>query len=716
MKKVLLVILTLIMALGILIADTAIPGTPRPAVEIQHGNLRSRTREVPAYNFTVLPTSLMTSYWDYMVGSYNSLPIRTVPQNAGGGYFMTWTGQRQPTGQRRVYYGYVDANGQIVASNEITNVVNREGYSSMAVDPVSGKPIYAWHANNNSLDTTPDAELEVEYTSDAFLDGIAGLINDIGVAINNPITLTSGAYTYSDNEFIWPSNIIGPSPIAGKRRIYIAARNYVSHTVSTNPSENPYIAFADFDADDIELGVPLVWNYTSIPDMDAWNVDPNIFRRPNHAFAADNLGNIYYAGYHYASVGEDPLDEPEVDIFINSNYGEGTWTRVSFSGRLDTWNPVNYFENDDTGLPYTNDELYWGMANSSHLNTIVDNEGNIQFAGLWALNNTYGTYYPAMQYVKQVIFNTSTNQYQIREIYPQKNPEDTYNEFYTPWDIEAPWGVVDEVSTTGVPSIEMIYAFPYWDDSVHDSAMMFHYNNVKLSEANDEGMMVAVWQDSARARWFNLYQETEYSAYSNTPEIYISASSDNGATWSEPIVLNNVETPQLANMKPMWVYPTDKIIFTGMEGNRKKGKLGLMLFDDNTWGSVSITPSVHPTNDGGRVMFAQLEITFPEGGVDNPVNTVTPVTQMLNQNYPNPFNPETTINFDLPSAGNANLSVYNVKGQLVNTLANGNMAAGSHRVVWNGTDSSGNSVTSGIYFYKLSHNGRNETRKMMLMK
>ncbi|HPB42922.1 MAG TPA: FlgD immunoglobulin-like domain containing protein, partial [Candidatus Syntrophosphaera sp.] len=82
----------------------------------------------------------------------------------------------------------------------------------------------------------------------------------------------------------------------------------------------------------------------------------------------------------------------------------------------------------------------------------------------------------------------------------------------------------------------------------------------------------------------------------------------------------------------------------------------------------------------------------------------------------NPFNPETTIGFDLPKSGHANLSVYNVKGQLVKTITDGNLEFGKHSFVWNGTDNDGRNVSSGIYFYRLTANGNVETKKMMLMK
>jgi Neuraminidase (sialidase) len=90
--------------------------------------------------------------------------------------------------------------------------------------------------------------------------------------------------------------------------------------------------------------------------------------------------------------------------------------------------------------------------------------------------------------------------------------------------------------------------FPYWNDASHDNAMMFHCGNMKITEKNDQNMLALVWQNSQRARWFNSSQIAEYAPYANTPEIYIAVSQDNGGHWSEPIVINNQETPQFAGL------------------------------------------------------------------------------------------------------------------------------------------------------------------------
>ncbi|HOR02443.1 MAG TPA: choice-of-anchor J domain-containing protein [Candidatus Syntrophosphaera sp.] len=95
---------------------------------------------------------------------------------------------------------------------------------------------------------------------------------------------------------------------------------------------------------------------------------------------------------------------------------------------------------------------------------------------------------------------------------------------------------------------------------------------------------------------------------------------------------------------------------------------------------------------------------------------VIPAYTLDAKNYPNPFNPETTIAFSVPKTGPASLKVYNTKGQLVRTLVNDVREAGNHSVVWNGMDEQGNSVSSGLYFYRLSSDGNTVTRKMLLAK
>jgi len=90
----------------------------------------------------------------------------------------------------------------------------------------------------------------------------------------------------------------------------------------------------------------------------------------------------------------------------------------------------------------------------------------------------------------------------------------------------------------------------------------------------------------------------------------------------------------------------------------------------------------------------------------------------LAQNYPNPFNLKTTISFSTTvSDKNTNITIYNLNGQNIKTIVDKKLEAGNHSVVWDGTDDSGNSVSIGIYFYKMEYGNKYTCfKKMILMK
>jgi hypothetical protein len=83
---------------------------------------------------------------------------------------------------------------------------------------------------------------------------------------------------------------------------------------------------------------------------------------------------------------------------------------------------------------------------------------------------------------------------------------------------------------------------------------------------------------------------------------------------------------------------------------------------------------------------------------------------------PNPFNPRTEIGFGLVRGGHVRLDVYDTRGRLVRTLLDETRGAGEHSVVWDGRDGSGRTVSAGVYVSELRAEGRNERRKMLLLK
>ncbi|MBN1968570.1 MAG: T9SS type A sorting domain-containing protein [Candidatus Delongbacteria bacterium] len=93
------------------------------------------------------------------------------------------------------------------------------------------------------------------------------------------------------------------------------------------------------------------------------------------------------------------------------------------------------------------------------------------------------------------------------------------------------------------------------------------------------------------------------------------------------------------------------------------------------------------------------------------VDEVIPSETTLAQNYPNPFNPVTNISFFNKNNGNVKLSVFNVQGELVATLVNGNFVSGLHTVNFDAS-----ALNSGVYYYRLTADNKSITRKMILVK
>ncbi|MCL5737508.1 MAG: T9SS type A sorting domain-containing protein [Bacteroidetes bacterium] len=148
-----------------------------------------------------------------------------------------------------------------------------------------------------------------------------------------------------------------------------------------------------------------------------------------------------------------------------------------------------------------------------------------------------------------------------------------------------------------------------------------------------------------------------------------------------------------------WDYPT---------GNQYEGSMTNIqdgFFDNNGTLITAGYTSVGPSNMVSFIKKYEFNIT--------PVNEPKPVPTSfaLSQNYPNPFNPTTTISYDLPTRTNVTLMVYNVLGQMVATLVNGEQTAGEHRATFDGSR-----FASGTYFYVLQAGSFRSVQKMMLVK
>ncbi len=88
----------------------------------------------------------------------------------------------------------------------------------------------------------------------------------------------------------------------------------------------------------------------------------------------------------------------------------------------------------------------------------------------------------------------------------------------------------------------------------------------------------------------------------------------------------------------------------------------------------------------------------------------------LYQNEPNPFSPRTTIKFSLAQSGPVQVLIYDVNGRQVKTLEDGNLAAGPHTLVWDGTNNDGHHVGSGVYWSQMKAGSFVSNKKMVVLK
>ena len=126
------------------------------------------------------------------------------------------------------------------------------------------------------------------------------------------------------------------------------------------------------------------------------------------------------------------------------------------------------------------------------------------------------------------------------------------------------------------------------------------------------------------------------------------------------------------------------------------------------WDNFMANPEIQPMLDAiGFVTDSTTDVSDPDR-----LN----YSFKLDGNYPNPFNPNTVIRFELPQNQNVSIKIYNVLGENVRELFNGELTAGINELIWNGNNDYGNSVPSGVYIYRMESNGNLLSSKMILQK
>lgn len=709
MKK--LILIGLILGLTwCLLANAKPKDSSMPSAAIFNRSIVNLSRDMnePVISWSISPRTIkVNNYYDYMIGGYQGSALQVQPTSLG--IYLVYMFKSSNSSRRSVNYAQLDYNAtQPQFEGSLTDCESSEGYVTMAIDPVSQNPFFTWHAQYNAVDNNGN--------DDSFYNCYLSADNYSSMSSpGSPFTrIRVIENTCLEYEYNWPVIFVGNSPNPNQRRVYVFASNAGMKPSDGKPSSSVKMAWADFSTSLFEgEALSMSWNYRTFDYFEAIHNTPLTVRAFPSFAVKDNL--VVMGGFVMAKKGISSSTDTTNIIYqphnvfylVNQNYGEGDFTTYTFNTNRAVPNPTNQGGvSDSTGL------CCFEVRDSYSLNRnlVFDNLNRVHFIGNYAttfLDSATATedsrkYWTVSQTLKDVVFEINDHSLRISDLEPKSvNPYD--NLLFPVWDLNED-DIPDSYDTEG----NWEFQFMQTPEGYYQSNDWFHYNYFRQTSASPEGWMVGVWSDCTKSYAYSVLSQDEYSSYAQVPELALIISRDNGKTWSSAKYINSLVTPELANMIPSFAYLTPQIQVI----DNTIGRVHLMFVNDNSYGSYI---QADGTNTGCNVMYAAIDIDFTQfTNSDDPIVITKPV--VLKQNYPNPFNPQTIISFNLISADKVNLSVYNIRGQHVNTLVNGNFTAGSHEVIWNGLDKNGKQVSSGVYFYKLATPSFSSMKRMVLIK
>ncbi|MBC8527072.1 MAG: hypothetical protein H8D22_09520, partial [Candidatus Cloacimonetes bacterium] len=333
---------------------------------------------VPEYEFVKFPEAIMTSYYDYMPGSYEGYPIRIQTEN-GDGHYLTWFARPSDTANRRQYWAYYDADENIVDWLTISTDDVWQGYGGIAIHPATGDAIATWHQQDAVL-----GYVSTICYDDFTLLGLPGFWSGY---MSIPPDASSG------DEYIWPLIYVGPSPLGEDYvRVYHISRNY---NLVGLPCENPRIMYIDiensFSADMTVLLDLANWNEVIL--MQNWcELDLRPLSQP-FAIDPNTPGKVAIMGYAFY-FGNVPFEYEGIFVWESYDYGE-TWDN---SNLHHFGNPILYYVENIPGFGNNQGDTLDFIEVSVggwHNTAVYDNAGNLHWTYLqrYGFTDATGSYY-----------------------------------------------------------------------------------------------------------------------------------------------------------------------------------------------------------------------------------------------------------------------------------------------------------------------------------
>lgn len=180
------------------------------------------------------------------------------------------------------------------------------------------------------------------------------------------------------------------------------------------------------------------------------------------------------------------------------------------------------------------------------------------------------------------------------------------------------------------------------------------------------------------------------------------------------VVWNKPDMVIMRNFVGYIIYFNDTSVKNVMDFDTTSAVVDISSIEDLEDGTYSVT--IKSLCQGGLSESSEtsFDVIIENGNITANENNVENVVALGNN--PNPFSPYTNISYSVKKSSDVEISIYNMKGQRVNTLVDGNINSGNHTVKWNGTNTQGQKCSAGIYFYRIKTDNKVISKKMILMK
>jgi hypothetical protein len=229
--------------------------------------------------------------------------------------------------------------------------------------------------------------------------------------------------------------------------------------------------------------------------------------------------------------------------------------------------------------------------------------------------------------------------------------------------------------------------------------------------------------------WIEIYNKGDLPV--DLGGLYMTDNFNNPSAWQIPNTKPDSTTIQPGQFLIFWadgdIY--QGVTHLGFQLSANGEQLALFQFDADTFAYVDSVSFGHQSDDvsygrseDGGNLWGTFNIPTP-GSSNIGINSLTSENRLqmpkmfaVYQNYPNPFNPTTTIAFDLPQTAKVTIDIYDLLGRHVIRIMQEAKSAGRYQIEWQGRDDTGHTVTSGLYFYKITAGKWTSTRKMILMR